>query len=406
MRRGGTTYYAMDVTNPSSPRLAWKIDAGQPGFERLGQTWSRMTPARISDGGTPRDVLIFAGGYDIKQDIPNTARDPNGDSVGMGVYIVDAATGALLNSFGADDPVTPTAEFMTDVPGMKYAMPADVRVEDSNVNGIADRLYMVDLGAQIWRADIEEDASISASSTIVPYLLADLSGPDIADNRRFFYPPSVAIAARDGQAVAVLAVGSGYRAHPLNQAVDDKFFVLFDNASQVGTPTTIPAAMTLASLYDATPNTLETATGAARDLEIAALGAASGWVIDLAGDQKVLVSSKIFDYKVFFNSFSAGVTDPCDYKQGVNRFFAVNLLDATAAIEVDVDDDGDIDDVVRGIIIEDTNSAIVSEPTIVTHADTGAPSSADPICSTVFSGTAPMMEICDAPVRVNWQQVK
>jgi hypothetical protein len=407
MRRGGTTYYAMDVTNPSAPRLAWKISAGQPGFEKLGQTWSRMTPATISDGGTPRSVLVFAGGYDAeKQDIPNTARDPAGDTVGMGVYVVDAMTGVLLNSFGADDPVTPTAEFMVDVPGMKYSMPADVRVEDSNFNGIADRLYMVDVGGQIWRADIEEGASISASSTIVPYLMADFSGISVADNRRFFYPPSVAIASRDGQAMTVLAVGSGYRAHPLNIATDDKFFVFFDSATEVGTPASVPPFLTMSSLYDATPNALQTATGAARDLEIAALGAANGWFIDLEGDQKVLVGSRIFDYKVFFNTFSSGVTDPCDYKQGVNRFFAVNLLDATAAIETDVDDDGEPDDIVRNIVIEDANSAIVSEPTIVTHAGDGAPTSAQPICSTVFAGSAPMMQICDAPVRVNWQTVR
>jgi hypothetical protein len=407
MRRGGTTYYAMEVTNPEAPRLAWKISAGQPGFERLGQTWSRMSPAKISDGGTDRSVLIFAGGYDAaKQDIPNTARDAAGDTVGMGVYIVDAMTGALLNSFGADDPATPAADFMIDVPGMKYSMPADIRIEDSNFNGTADRLYMVDLGGQIWRADIEEGASISAPSTIVPYLMADFSGISAADNRRFFYPPSVAIAARDGQAVTVLAVGSGYRAHPLNMAIDDKFFVLFDTASQVGTPANIPPFLTMSSLYDATPNTLQTATGAARDLEIAALGAANGWFIDLADDQKVLVGSRIFDYKIFFNTFSSGVSDPCDYKRGVNRFFAVNLLDATAAIETDVDEDGEPDDVVRNIVIEDANSAIVSEPTIVTHAGSGAPSSAQPICSTVFAGSAPMMQICDAPVRVNWQTVR
>ncbi len=407
MRRGGTTYYAMDVTNPSAPKLAWKISAGQPGFEKLGQTWSRMTPATVSDGGTARSVLIFAGGYDAdKQDIPNTARDPAGDTVGMGVYVVDAMTGALLNSFGADDPVTAGAEFMVDVPGMKYSTPADVRVEDSNFNGIADRLYMVDMGGQIWRADIEEGASISASSTIVPYLMADFSGITAADNRRFFYPPSVAMASRDGQAMTVLAVGSGYRAHPLNMATDDKFFVFFDPATEVGTPASIPAFLTMSSLYDATPNTLQTATGAARDLEIAALGVANGWFIDLADDQKVLVGSRIFDYKVFFNTFSSGVADPCDYQRGVNRFFAVNLLDATAAIETDVDDDGEPDDIVRNVIIEDATSAIVSEPTIVTHASDGAPNSAQPICNTVFAGSSPMMQICDAPVRVNWQTVR
>lgn len=407
MRRGGSTYYAVDVTAPASPRLAWKIDAGQPGFERLGQSWSSMTPARISDGGTLRRVLIFGGGYDAaKQDVQNNARDPNGDSVGMGVYIVDAETGALLNSFGADDPVTPSVDFQVNVPGMKYSMPADIRVEDSNANGIADRLYMVDLGGQIWRADIAEGASISAASTVAPYLLADFSGAAVNDNRRFFYPPSVAIAARNGQPATVLAVGSGYRAHPLNTAIDDKFFVLFDTETVLGAPATTPAPLSLGSLYDATLNTLQTATGSTRTTELASLAASTGWFMDLPDDQKVLVEARIFDFKVFFNTFSSGVADPCDFTKGINHFYAVEMVDATGAIEADIDDDGVPDELVRGTVIEDSNAAIVSEPTIVTHAGNGPPSSAQPICSTVFAGSAPMMQICDAPIRVNWQTIR
>ncbi|MGI9219792.1 MAG: hypothetical protein ACR2QS_01990, partial [Woeseiaceae bacterium] len=104
MRRGGRSYFAVDVSDPNDPHLLWQINAGTPGFEFLGETWSRMTVARILDGSTARPVLIFGGGYDsVKQDVLDQARDTNGDNVGMGVYIVDAATGGLLNSIGADD---------------------------------------------------------------------------------------------------------------------------------------------------------------------------------------------------------------------------------------------------------------------------------------------------------------
>jgi hypothetical protein len=61
---------------------------------------------------------------------------------------------------------------------------------------------------------------------------------------------------------------------------------------------------------------------------------------------------------------------------------------------------------VRDVVIEDANSVIVAEPNIVTHAGNGPPTSAQPICSTVFAGSAPMMQICDAPVRVNWQTIR
>ena len=36
MRRGGRSYYALDVTTPDSPELLWFISGGDSGFERLG----------------------------------------------------------------------------------------------------------------------------------------------------------------------------------------------------------------------------------------------------------------------------------------------------------------------------------------------------------------------------------
>jgi type IV pilus assembly protein PilY1 len=42
MRRGGNSYYMLDVTNRNSPQLKWRADAA--GF---GQSWSRPTIARV-----------------------------------------------------------------------------------------------------------------------------------------------------------------------------------------------------------------------------------------------------------------------------------------------------------------------------------------------------------------------
>jgi type IV pilus assembly protein PilY1 len=407
MRRGGNSYFAMDVTDPAAPRLAWQINGGTPGYEFLGESWSQMGVARVNDSGSPRDVLVFGGGYDsAKQDVPDTARDPLGDNFGMGIYIVDATTGALLNSIGADDPVTPTIEFKINVPGMRYSMPADVRTEDTDGNGYVDRLYAVDMGAQIWRVDLVEGGSIGSSVDVRPYLFADLSGGGIANNRRFYYPPSVAHTTRNNVRITVLALGSGYRAHPLNTATDDQFYLLVDSNSAKGPPALLPAALTVAGLYDATANALQTATGAARTAELAALEGSDGWYISLTGDQKVLVRSRIYQNYVFFNTFESGVADPCEFAGGTNRFYAVRLLDATGAIETDLDNDGVVDLVERSMVVDD-QAAILSEPTIVTQAEAGgALASPDPFCSTIFAGSTAVMKICQPPMRVNWQTLQ
>lgn len=406
MRRGGTSYYALDVSNPAAPRLAWQIDAGTPGFELLGQTWSRMTVAKLEDSGTPRDVLIFGGGYDAAtQDVANSARNAAGDNMGMGIYIVDALSGTLLNSIGADDSLTVPQEFAVDVPDMKYSIPSDIRAEDSDGNHVVDRLYVGDMGGQLWRVDIAEGASISASTTFKPYKLADLSGSGNAGNRRFFYPPSVAHTARDGVTVTSLAIGSGYRAHPLNNTIDDRFFVVFDPDVTVGAPGTTPAAMTGTNLYDATANLIQTATGSTQTAAVSALAAKNGWFISMPSDQRVLARARTFKNTVFFTSFESGTADVCDFTGGSNRFYAVKLHDATGILETDTDNDGFIDSIDRDKAVND-EAAILGEPEFLTHAGPGLPTSPAPFCTTVFAGSTPALQICDAPVRVNWQSLQ
>jgi len=52
MRRGGSAYYALDVTKPDAPKLMWTLDNNSPGFEQLAQSWSRASLVRVNRGGT------------------------------------------------------------------------------------------------------------------------------------------------------------------------------------------------------------------------------------------------------------------------------------------------------------------------------------------------------------------
>ncbi|MGI9200421.1 MAG: pilus assembly protein [Woeseiaceae bacterium] len=406
MRRGGRSYFAVDVTDPNDPHLLWQINGGTPGFEFLGETWSRMTVARVLDGATARPVLIFGGGYDsVKQDVLDQARDANGDNMGMGIYIVDAATGGLLNSIGADDLGTGTQEFKVDVPGMKYSIPSDVRAEDTDGNGYVDRMYVGDMGAQVWRVDITEGGDITSTGTMNPYLFADFGGSTAAENRRFYYPPSVALTTRNGLTVTSVALGSGYRAHPLNTTIEDKFFAIVDSNVAKGAPTTTPSALTISSLYDASSNILQTATGTTLNTEISALNAKEGWFITLASDQKILARARTFKNALLFTSFETGTADVCDFTGGSNRFYAVDLFDATGMMDMDTDNDGAPDTVVRDRAVDD-QAAILGEPQLVTHSEPGTPTTPEPFCTSVFAGSEAVMKICDAPTRVNWKSLQ
>ena len=102
MRRGGRSYYSLDISDRNDPKFLWQINNTTSGFSKLGQTWSQMTPATINWLGDKTKVLFFGGGYDPAED-NKTSRSDSG--MGNAIFMVDAATGDLLwssSNSGAD----------------------------------------------------------------------------------------------------------------------------------------------------------------------------------------------------------------------------------------------------------------------------------------------------------------
>jgi type IV pilus assembly protein PilY1 len=251
-RRGGNVIFAFDVTDPDVPELLWVIDpdtvpAGSIDpdigpFQFMGQSWSKPKKHAIlvpNAGNTdlePREIVIFGGGYDHdSDDVPNIAR--NQDSFGSAIYIVDARTGELLwwaghSSFAS----TVTPDFQDS--DMQYGFAADIRIADINGDRFADKIFASDGGGQVWRFDIanalNSGDSLALSDRITGGVIADLQRSDPSDpllaenNRRLYYAPDVAIVKENDNAAPIftIAIGSGYRAHPLDKVIQDKFFVL------------------------------------------------------------------------------------------------------------------------------------------------------------------------------------
>lgn len=333
MRRGGSSYYALDVTTPDSPSFLWQIEGGVEGgsFEELGQTWSTPVKTKVTIDKNQYDVLIFSGGYDTNQD-DVSVRTP--DSVGRAIYIVDAETGDRLwwagpSGSGAD----------LELSDLQYSIPSAPKVIDVTGDGQANQIYVGDMGGQIFRFDITN--TNKADSLVTGGRIADLAGSGPANARRFYHAPDVFGIKIGGKRSLGLAIGSGYQAHPLNDEIDDRFYML-----KIPDVTAAPvnddgevdySALTESSLYDATDNVIQEGDEDDRVAAAEALGAASGWYIRLTNDgEKVLSTSQTINNEIFFTTYEpTPSTNPCVPAAGTSRLYHISALDGRAVVNYD-----------------------------------------------------------------------
>ncbi|MES1992292.1 MAG: PilC/PilY family type IV pilus protein [Pseudomonadota bacterium] len=335
MRRGGRNYYALDVTTRTAPKLKWMISGGgsSGNFAELGQSWSAPSIGQMNIGGTVKNVMIFAGGYDPNHDTKTTRSN---DSQGRSIYIVDADTGALLWSGGtADTGASASHESFTKTfTDMHYAIASDVNAFDINGDGLVDQMYVGDLGGQLWRFDVANGQS--ASSLVTGGVILDVGGTTAATNRRFHYAPSVALEKQSGVPYLALAIGTGWREHPLDTVVDDRFYTIKQtavysppkNTSGVITYT----KLTESDLYDVTADLIQQGDTTQQATATTGLAAKQGWYIQLEGDgEKALAQAEIFNDQIVFSTYTPAVsTTTCGGAVGAGASYLVSIFDGSA----------------------------------------------------------------------------
>ncbi|OJF68699.1 pilus assembly protein PilY [Alteromonas sp. V450] len=361
MRRGGTNYYAFDITNKSTPTLKFIIKGGSGDFAKLGQTWSRPVITKIKIGGSVKDVMIFGGGYSEGND-DRVIR--SADSIGNALFIVDADSGSLLWSAGATDAAD------LELTDMKYSIPAGISVIDRDNDGFADHMYAADMGGQVFRFDIYNGKD--KANLVKGKLLADFGGTTADANRRFYYAPDVTEIALAGELYYGVAIGSGWRASPLDTAVEDKFYMFKDNGvfsiDEDGEYTFFENKITESDLFDATSHVLTSDVEADRNLATSEFANKKGWFLDLAGSgEKVLASPLIVDYKVLFTTYVPAVNNEsvCAPPEGNSRAYLVNLFNANAV--TDVNNDGEVDENDRSVELK--QPGIAPDPGIIIQDD-------------------------------------
>tara|TARA_A200000159_G_scaffold106627_1_gene99325 strand:+ start:2511 stop:6584 length:4074 start_codon:yes stop_codon:yes gene_type:complete len=338
MRRGGRNYYVFDVTQKTSPKLVYKLEGGTGSLSKLGETWSRPTITKVKIGGVVKDVMIVGGGYDNAQD-NRIVR--SGDTVGNAVFMFDADTGALLwHASNADANLNLT--------NMQYSIPGRVSVIDRDNDGLADHMYVADTGGQLFRLDIYNGET--GADFIKGARLADFGGDTAESNRRFYYGPDVSEVALGDELYYGVALGSGWRASPLDTAVEDNFYMLKDDGvfnRNTDGDYKFMSTVFESDMYNATSHALTSSVESEREIAAQDFANKAGWYLNLStGGEKVLSSPLIIDYKVFFTTYvpSSSSTSACAPPTGNSRAYLVNLFNGNALTDLNINgilDDGD-----------------------------------------------------------------
>jgi len=359
MRRGGDKYYAFNVSDINKPELAWVIDPSTPGFEQLGQTWSKMSPAKIRFKGEERDVLIFGAGYDENQDLAfgedeerNSVKlEQSTDSVGRGFYIVDAEDGELLYSALPTGVVQSTGDY-TKFDRMDYSMPGNLRILDADFDGFADQIYASDTGGQIWRFDLTSHHE--TGDFMRGGVLAHLNEGGRTSERRFYYEPDVAVISDEGERFISISIGSGWRAHPLDEITEDKFYMIRSSHLLTAPP---GYGKTTDGGFTYEPITESDLIDVTYDLN--APTNKYGWSYDLQlAGEKVLGTALTANNQVIFSTYRpAANVGHCSPAIGSGAVYALSVLNGAPVSNLS--QDGDSDSYTRELTEEDRSIQLV-----------------------------------------------
>lgn len=225
LRMGGRSYYALDLSDISQPKLKFHIDPDRnriislqadgsyktttnTALAAMGQSWSKPTITSIMYNGVAKRVMVVGGGYDMEYE--KTAPVITNATKGRMVYMFDADNGDLIWYAGGDNQSTSCGSGDSNH-GMKmkdlYSVVSRINAVDRDGDGLADHLYFGDLGGQVWRIDLNKDLGAKDSGCGSYTMLFKDS------NSRFYEAPNFSVYGYE-QPLAVVSIASGNRSLP------------------------------------------------------------------------------------------------------------------------------------------------------------------------------------------------
>jgi type IV pilus assembly protein PilY1 len=297
-RRGGRNYYALDVTNTTNPSYLWTFTDS-----RIGETWSEPAIGKIKmNDGTTKYVAFIGGGYDTGEN----------NETGKIFYVIDLATGAKLWEYYNNSS-------SNDRQYMNFSFAVSPAAADLNGDGFVDRVYIGDVGGQVWKFDLSAPATLSSGlvnnwtgKRLFAAASTQANPPAVGE-----YYPTQAIYATptlsyDTAGDLWVFFGTGDRNHP-NNSSSNRFYGIKDNTSMTNGSTLTESSLVNVSTTYAT--------------------ASQGWYFVLESTEKVLASATVFNKIVFFSTFTPSTTTSCAGGGGEARLCGVAMQTGYAGVD-------------------------------------------------------------------------
>jgi len=154
-----------------------------------------------------------------------------------------------------------------------------------------------------------------------------------AETRRFYNTPDVSLFNDNAQnrRFIALSIGSGYRAHPLDNTTNERFYSIRDKR--------VFQNLTQAQYNTFTPITESDLVEVSGSVGSVVTVNDDGWMFTLPANQKVLADSTTFNNEIFFVAFSpdpdnvAGAT--CAAGVGRNFLYRVSVINGDPIADLD-----------------------------------------------------------------------
>jgi len=270
-RQGGNQFNALDITNTTSPTWLWS-------FNTSGETWGRPAINRVNISGNEVWVVIMSGGYD------------SAGVNGKAIYIVNAQTGASIWSYTS----------------MGHSAPAPPYAVDINFDGFIDRVYLGDLGGDMYRFSVHD-------SNTANWFASKLFDAPSGQIRPIY---TEAVGSFDTQNNLWIYFGTGDKSDPTAPNAQEKFFAIKEGC-----------------LYDASSCTSYTLSDLTNYTIQSGEVTNQGWYINMTGQgEKILTPPTVFGGVVYFTTYTPSQSsNPCEAGGG-STLYAVGYTTATGQL--------------------------------------------------------------------------
>jgi type IV pilus assembly protein PilY1 len=317
LRKGGKTYFALDITDPSNPVYLWQFPKSTDAatLAIVGQSWSEPYIGRVKiekNGGlVERWVAFIGGGYDLEY--PGKDAD-----FGRAFFVVDIKTGDIIWKFSYIDPHVRNG---IEENYMIHAFPSAPTPVDTNSDGYLDRVYIGDLGGQMWVFDLSFNEITNKSDSLWSGKRLFTAPATSTEKHMIYYQPSVAF---DQYRKPWVYWGTGDREDPRDWSnPPERFYAVIDNNQG-------PYPRTDGDLTEVTPDVKNTFTPALSKY---------GWyfLLERSGREleKVLARPAVFDNLVYFTTYTYTPAHDLCSVAGISKEYIVEYRSGGGALNVD-----------------------------------------------------------------------